>query len=137
MDAGVSVSTDNVTLGTVVPRNIVYNTIVIDPRTTTPPPAPDYTLTSRHLDGMTARSASALAGLRVTGTERFVDPTAAIKVVLDDLLYVVALTSTLAAATGFTSSTSKSALTLAVEAAVQATASLATQLQVIPTHEVA
>jgi len=135
MDAGVLVSSDAVTVGTIVPEPITYKTIVIDPRTTTPPTAPDVALTARHLAGMTARSSTALAGLRVSGIERFVDPTAAVQVTLADQTYVVAQRTTLAAASGFVSSLSKTALALGVEAAVAATPALAGQLQIIPAHE--
>jgi len=136
MDSGVKVSSDNITSGTVVPRDIFYNTIVIDPRATTPPTAPNFIPTQRHLDGMTARSATALFGLRVTGTQRFVDPTAPVKVRLEDLIYAVTSISTLLADTGFFNSTSKSALTLAVANAVAANPALASQLQVVPFHEI-
>jgi hypothetical protein len=136
MDSGIRVSSDKVTLGTVVPRNIIYDTIVIDPRVTTPPTAPSFALTQRHLDGMTARSAVALAGLRVTGTQRFVDPTAPIKVRLADVSYTIAALATLAADTTFTTAPSKSLLTLALEAAVAAKPLLASQLQVVPVHEI-
>jgi hypothetical protein len=121
----------------VVPRNVVYNTLVIDPRAATAPSAPDFTLTTRHMTGMTARSATALAGLRVSGTQRFVDPTAPVKVRLDAVSFVVALLSNLSQASGFKVSTSKSALAIAVEVAAAASPALASQLQVVPLHEAA
>jgi len=135
MDAGVQLASDAVTVGSIVPEPITYRTVVIDPRTTAAPAAPDFPLTARHLSGMTARSATAIGGLRVSGAERFVDPEAPVKVTLADPTYVVADTTTLVAAAGFAPSRSKTALALGVEAAIAGTPALAGQLQVIPAHE--
>ena len=105
--------------------------------TTEPQPGPTYTLTDNHLKGMTARSAAALHGMRVAGAERFVDSTAQVKVALVRELFVVAQRSVLAAATGFTPTLSRTAATLALEAAVAADPTQAALLHVVPFHELA
>jgi hypothetical protein len=140
MDAGVKLVSDEVKVGSIVPHGVSYDTIVVggppgSPPSPDPQPGPQFTLTDRHLAGMTARSATALFGMRVAGAERFVDPTAKLKVELLSELFVVAQRGALAAAQNFVSTTTRSASTLALEAAVAATPSLASQLHVIPFHE--
>ena len=140
MDAGVKLASDEVKVGGIVPRGVKYETIVKGgPPGTNPPaeprPGPLFTLTNRHLTGMTARSATALFGMRVAGAERFVDPLAKLKVVLPPETWVVAQRSALAAAAGFFPTTTRSAATLALEAAVAANPSFASQYHVIPFHE--
>jgi hypothetical protein len=140
MDAGVKLVSDEVKVGSIVPHGVAYHTIVVggppgSPPSPDPQPGPEFTLTDRHLAGMTARSATALFGMRVAGAERFVDSTAKPKVGLLQELFVVAQRGALAAAPNFVSTTTRSAATLALEAAVAATASLASQLHVIPFHE--
>jgi hypothetical protein len=140
MDAGVKLVSDEVKVGSIVPHGVSYDTIVVggppgSPPAPGPQPGPQFTLMDRHLAGMTARSATALFGMRVAGAERFVDPTAKPKVGLLQELFVVAQRGALAVAPSFVSTTTRSASTLALEAAVAATPSLASQLHVIPFHE--
>lgn len=140
MDAGVKLVSDDVKVGGIVPRGVTYDTIVVggppgSPPTTEPRPGPTFTLTDRHLAGMTARSATALLGMRVAGAERFVDPTAKPKVELPLERFVVAQRAALATAPNFLTTTTRSASTLALEAAVAANPALASQLHVIPFHE--
>jgi hypothetical protein len=140
MDAGIKLASDDVKVGAIVPRGVMYETIVKGgPPGTTPPvepqPGPLFTLTDRHLAGMTTRSATALFGMRVAGAERFIDPTAKLKVELPAERFVVAQRGALAAAANFFPTTTRSASSLALEAAVAANPSLASQLHVIPFHE--
>src|SRR5205814_9718401 len=85
---GFRVAPDNVAPGDVNPHKITYDTDVIDPLGNESGGAP-FPLPLRHLLAMLGKGASALAGIRRSGAQRFVDPTAPVKVLLSDEGFVV------------------------------------------------
>jgi hypothetical protein len=104
-DAGFTINPDNVIYDQNIQSHVVkYDTEVVDNQSNVTNAKGDFALTLRHLLGMLTRSAPALGGIRRTGTERFVDPTATVLVLLAEETFVVADGCSLATASSITGS---------------------------------
>ncbi len=95
MDAGVSVAADRIALGSTDANTIEYVTKFIDDQGGVHDDA-KHQLTDAQLAGLLRRSASALAGMRRTGNERFMLGNRPKKIRLGPALFVVADSCTMA-----------------------------------------
>jgi len=91
-DSGFTISPNAVAAPAEIPSHpITFNTELIDDQRNSIFTLRDFQLTERHLLGMSTRSPAALGGIGQSGTQRFVDPTAPVKVHFSDHdLFVVA-----------------------------------------------
>jgi hypothetical protein len=90
LDSGFTIRPDQVTTDPSPPFHAInYDTDLID-NNGNDVPQPQYALTLRALTALQGRSAAAQKGIRRSGVQRFVDPTAPVKVTLSEELFVVA-----------------------------------------------
>jgi hypothetical protein len=133
-DSGFTIAPDNVVPGDINAHKITYDTDVIDPAGNDNAGA-SFDLPLRHLLAMLAKGASALGGIRRSGAQTFVDPTAPVLVHLSDEGFVVADACSLVANTSVTPAPlARSAAQSALDAHVQAQPSDAGQFRVIPAY---
>lgn len=135
-DAGFTIDPDNVVYDTNIQSHVVkYDTEVVDNQSNVTTAKGDFALTLRHLLGMLTRSAPALGGIRRTGTERFVDPTATVLVVLGEETFVVADGCSLATASSITGSAVQQTLAqIALDAHLASQPSDRGEYRVVPAY---
>jgi hypothetical protein len=136
-DAGFVISPDAVTAGDIPSHAIEFDTEIIDDQRNTTLQLKSFQLTDRHLNGMASRGASALAGVRRSGPERFVDPTARVLMTFsDDDLFVVADACSAEASLGLTGgiAVGQAAAQNALDAHVSDQPSDRGRFQVIPSY---
>ncbi len=116
------------------PHKITYDTDVIDPAGNDNAGA-TFDLPLRHLLAMLANGASALGGIRQSGAQRFVNPTAPVLVHLSDEVFVVADGCSLVANSSVTPAPSgRATAQSALDGHVQAQPSDAGQFRVVPAY---
>jgi hypothetical protein len=135
MDAGVSVSSGAVTSGTSMPRELTYETLIID----SPwdgRPAPPYSLPLSVQLGMVRAGAAARAPFRTMGAEKF-SREAESAAVLEDEGFVIASTADLSVAPQFATPMTKGDASLTLKLHLAAHPADRERLQVVAAHEAA
>jgi hypothetical protein len=134
MHGGFTISSSALSFGTAVPTGLSYDQFLLGTNGLSPKLSTTYDPSQDHVTAVTARSATATAGIRGAALARFVDPTALPKVTLIGEGYVLAQISTLKVAAGFSITAPVSRpVTFAALLAAEITSATAVQtLQVTP-----